>query len=237
MRQLKAIVLIGLISAVIVACGSETPAPTNTASPHGNCPIAHGGAEHANPGTYGDPPPTPTLAPEPTDAPAPTVVPTAAPDPTATPEPTAIAEPTATPEPTATRAYSYARPTATPTVAPTAEPTATPEATEAPTVAPTPAPPIDPVAAELAPLGDNLLWVSHYDNATQRLSVYDPSGTFSPEFVLPPGQEPPDASEIAALTNLTPGQIYFLSVEQEQTVDLRGNKVSLVKGVNFLLWR
>ena len=230
MRQLKAIVLIGLISAVIVACGSETPAPTNTASPPATAQLPTEAPNTPTPVPTATPAPTPTLAPEPTDAPAPTVVPTAAPDPTATPEPTAIAEPTATPEPTATS-------TPEPTVAPTAEPTATPEATEAPTVAPTPAPPIDPVAAELAPLGDNLLWVSHYDNSTQQLSVYDPSGTFSPEFVLPPGQEPPDASEIAALTNLAPGQIYFLSVEQEQTVDLRGNKVSLVKGVNFLLWR
>ena len=86
-------------------------------------------------------------------------------------------------------------------------------------------------------MGDNLLWVSHYDNATQQLSVYDPSGTFSPELVLPPGQEPPDESAIAALTNLTPGQIYFLSVEQAQTADLQGNTFTLNEGVNFVLWR
>ena len=89
----------------------------------------------------------------------------------------------------------------------------------------------------MAPLGDNLLWVAHYDNSTQRLSVYDPSGTFSPEMVLPPGQEPADASEIATLTSLMPGQIYFLSVEQSQTVDLRGNPFTFNKGVEFLLWR
>ena len=90
---------------------------------------------------------------------------------------------------------------------------------------------------DLAPLGDNLLWVAHYDNSTQQLSAYDPSGTFSPEMVLPPGQETPDASEIATLTNLTPGQIYFLSVEQSQTVQLNGNTFTLNQGVNFIAWR
>ena len=36
-----------------------------------------------------------------------------------------------------------------------------------------------PVAAALAPLGDNLLWVAHHDNATGTWSLYDPSGTFA----------------------------------------------------------
>ena len=232
MRKLLAIVLVGVVSAAIIACGSEIPAPTNTAPP----PVATQVPTEA-PDTPTPVPtatsvpantPSPTLPP--TDTPVPTAEPTAGPELTATPEPTAAPEPTATLEPTATSAPE-------PTVEPTAEPTATPEPTEAPTVAPTPAPSLDPVAAELAPLGDNLMWVSHYDNATQQLSVYDPSGTFSPEFVLPPGQEPPDASEIALLTNLTPGQIYFISVEQEQTVDLRGNRVFLREGITFILWR
>ena len=232
MRQLIAIVLMGLIPAAIIACGSETPAPTNTAPPPAAAQVPTEAPDTPTPAPTATPAPTnmPTPMPVPTNTPVPTTVPTTAPDPTATPEPTAVPEPAATPEPTATS-------TPEPTVAPTAEPTATPEPTEAPTVEPTSAPSLDPVAAELAPLGDNLLWVSHYDNATQQLSVYDPSGTFSPDIVLPPGQEAPDPSEIATLTNLTPGQIYFISVEQEQTVDLRGNRVSLGKGINFILWR
>ena len=49
----------------------------------------------------------------------------------------------------------------------------------------------EPVAAALAPLGSNLLWVAHLDNTTKQWSVYDtkqwfvydPSGSFfSPDF-------------------------------------------------------
>ena len=166
--------------------------------------------------------------PSPTAAPVPTTTPTAAPEPTTAPTPSP--SPTAQPEPDSTEA---------PTVAPNAGTTAPPEA--APTTTPEPEPesepPDDPIAVNLAPLGDNLLWVAHYDNSTQRLSVYDPSGAFSPEMILPPGQESPDASEIDTLTNPTPGQIYILSVAQDQTVDLQGNRVFLAEGTNFILWR
>ena len=86
-------------------------------------------------------------------------------------------------------------------------------------------------------MGNNLLWVAHHDNATQRIFVYDPSGTFSPEIILPPGQDAPDESQLAALSNLTLGQIYLLVVEQEQTVDLKGKIFTLTQGVNFILWR
>ena len=149
----------------------------------------------------------------PTAVPTPALVPTNTPQPSPTPSPTdtPIPEPTDTPEPT-----------------PTAEPTSTPE----PTTEPEPA-----IATDIAPLGDNLLWVAHFDSRTQSLSVYDPSGTFSPEKALPPGQDVPDPSEIGQLTTLVPGQIYLFWVEQKQTVELNGQTETFWEGGNQILWK
>lgn len=85
-------------------------------------------------------------------------------------------------------------------------------------------------------MGDSLLWVAHYDNATQSLSVYDPSETFSPEMVLPPGREPSDASKLGTLTNLTQGHIYFLSVSEAQIAVLGGAARTLSPGLNLIVW-
>lgn len=79
-------------------------------------------------------------------------------------------------------------------------------------------------------MGDNLLWVAHFDNRTQSLSAYDPSGTFSPEMALPPGTEVPDASEVGQLTELVSGRIYFFWVAQNQTADIDGYTREFYKG-------
>ena len=165
--------------------------------------------------------------PDPTNTVAPPAA-TLTPD-TPTPQPTNTPMPTTTPRPTNTPA-----PTATPQPRPTARPTDTPPPT---TPAPTPTSGLQPIADALSPLGDNLLWVAHYDNPTGRISVYDPSGAFSPESLpLPPDLSLDDASSLPALTHLVSGKIYFVAVIEQQQVVL-GNEIrNLTAGVNFLTW-
>ena len=174
--------------------------------------IACGGSNDAPDPTNTAAPPTATLTPD-----TPTPQPTNTPAPTATPRPTNTPAPTATPQPPPT-----ARPTETP-------PPATP--------APTPTAGLQPVADALSPLGDNLLWVAHYDNPTGQISVYDPSGAFSPESLpLPPDLSLDDASSLPAITHLVSGKIYFVAVIEQQQVVL-GNEIrNLTAGVNFLTW-
>ena len=87
-------------------------------------------------------------------------------------------------------------------------------------------------------MGDNLIWVAHYDNATQKLFVYDPSGTFSPdELPLPPGVSVDDSSAIGSLTELTTGKIYWIEASKEQTVQLGSQNLKINSGLNFLSWR
>ena len=212
--KLAAIAIIGLLAAGIIACGgSDTPDPTNTAAP----PTAT-----LTPDT---PTPMPTNTPAPTDTPRATNTPA----PTDTPRATDTPAPTATPRPTNTPA-----PTATPQPPPTARPTDTPPPA---TPAPTPTAGLQPVADALSPLGNNLLWVAHYDNPTGQISVYDPSGEFSPEALpLPPDLSLDDASSLPALTHLVSGKIYFVAVIEQQQVVL-GNEIrNLTAGVNFLTW-
>ena len=95
----------------------------------------------------------------------------------------------------------------------------------------------EPVAAALAPLGDNLLWAAYYDNATKQWSVYDPSGTFSPDLLLlPPDQSVPSRSSIGALTHLVPGKVYGLYLSRDETVTLRGTARTLTAGINSVSW-
>ena len=95
----------------------------------------------------------------------------------------------------------------------------------------------EPVAAALAPLGGNLLWVAHYDNPTRQWSVYDPSGTSSPDSLpLPPGQSAPSPSSVAALTHVVPGKIYWINVSRDQTVTLGGTARTLFAGINSVSW-
>ena len=122
-------------------------------------------------------------------------------------------------------------PPATPTPEP--EPTATPE----PTVTPEPERAENPVAADLAPLGDNLLWVAHFNNETKLWSVYDPSGTFSPDMLPIVGQEVPDVSSIEELSALASREIYWLMMSEDQTAVLGGVSRTLVAGLlNGVVW-
>lgn len=238
MRKLIAIVLIGLISVAIAACGGDSVDPTNTPLPTPateaptQAPDTPTPMPTATTAPTNTPAPTSTPAPVPTNTPAPTVVPTLAPT---SPPPTAAPEQTATPVPTpAPTATPVPVPTEAPTVAPTPEPepTAKPE----PTATPEPELTENPVAADLAPLGDNLLWVAHFDNRTKEWSVYDPSGTFSPDSLPLVGQDVPDASSIGELSALVPRQIYWLMVGDAQTAVLGGVSRTLVSGLNGVPW-
>ena len=241
MRKLIAIVLIGLISVAIAACGGDSVEPTNTALPASateaptQAPDTPTPAPTATAAPTNTPTPTNTPAPVPTATavPVPTEAPTVAPTPE--PEPTAAPEPTSTPVPTP---VPMATPVPAPTEAPTVAPTPEPEPTAAPepTATPEPEPVENPVAADLAPLGDNLLWVAHFDNATKEWSVYDPSGTFSPDLLPLVGQDVPDASAIGELSALVPRQIYWLMVSDAQTAVLGGVSRNLVSGLNGVPW-
>ena len=95
-----------------------------------------------------------------------------------------------------------------------------------------------PIAADLAPLGDNLLFVAYLDRATQTWQVYDPTGNFNPEDIpLPPGMAVPDASEIGALTELEPGEIYTIVLNENTTVELNGNSYTMFADGDFLVWQ
>ncbi len=93
------------------------------------------------------------------------------------------------------------------------------------------------IAADLAPLGDNLLWVAHYDNATQQVLVYDPSGSFKPDgLALPPGVSVENPDSPPVLARLISRRIYWVAVNQEQTAVLGGTTRNLAAGVNTLVW-
>ena len=95
----------------------------------------------------------------------------------------------------------------------------------------------NPVAADLAPLGDNLLWVAHFNNETKLWSVYDPSGTFSPDMLPIVGQEVPDVSSIEELSALASREIYWLMMSEDQTAVLGGVSRTLVAGLlNGVVW-
>ena len=95
----------------------------------------------------------------------------------------------------------------------------------------------EPVAAALAPLGNNLLWAAYYDNTTKQWSVYDPSGAFSPGLLLlPPGQSVPSPSSIGALTHLVPRKVYGVYISRDETVTLRGTARTLTAGINSVSW-
>ena len=237
MRKLAPIIIIALFASAMVACGVEATVPANTATP-----AASGSEATQAPTQAAD---TPTPMPTATTAPIPT--PTVPPAPTNTPEPTVAPAPTNTPEPTVAPAPTVEA-TATPEPSPTSEPEATstpePTATPRPAVTPEPQPTAepqmagDPIETALAPLGANLLWAAHSDNATQEWSVYDHSGTFSPDALPnPQGGPVPDASSIAPLTHLAPKKIYWLVVSRDQSVELQGRSLTLHAGSNPIVWK
>ena len=222
-KSMLAAMLIFLLATIAVACGSEEPAPTSTpalAAPT-QAPTAAPTAAPAPTQAPATQAPASTAGPAPTTAPAPTQAqPTEAPAPTAAPEPTAA--------PTAT-----AVPTESPTNTPA--PTATPRPANTPT--PEPAPAEDPIAADFAPLGNNLLSVATYDNATASWSVYDPSGTFSLDQLKGmPAPPPEDLSSVRELTSVESGKIYFVWVREGQTAVLGGKSRTLNAGFNLFGW-
>ena len=95
-----------------------------------------------------------------------------------------------------------------------------------PTPGPDPAPVPQPgatttvaVATGLAPLGDNLQWVLRFDNATQQWQSHSPV-----------------APSAGTLTELVPGQIYWIGVNADQTAVLGGVSRTLIAGLNQVLW-
>ena len=224
-----------LLAALIVSCGGGSAEPTSTSIPASPTEAPTSAPDTPTPAPTATAAPTqaPTMAPEPTNTPEPTEAPqpTATSVPTATPEPTA--SPTATPVPTEA-------PTSTPEPTDAPEPTHTPEPTETPqptaTTAPTPEPAGDSIVSDLAPLGGNLQWVAHFSNSTKEWSVYDPSGTFSPEMLPLAGQDVPDASEINSLTVLAPRQIYWLMLNEAQSAVLGGASRNLNANLNGVVW-
>ncbi len=210
MKQLTILALMGLLALGILACGESVTA-IPTATPYTATVIAQATLP---------PPPADTPVPEPTEAPPATAEPTATPETTTRPEPTATAAPTATAEPTAM-----------PVLAATLEPTVIPE--PAPTTVP-----VLPIAADMAPLGDNLRFVAYLERATQTWLVYDADGNFRPEDLpLPPGIGVPDASDIGDLTELTLGQLYTFVVHEGQTAEFNGNSIIFYEGGNLLQWK
>ena len=93
------------------------------------------------------------------------------------------------------------------------------------------------IETDLAPLGDNLQWVAHFDNETKKWSVYDPSGAFTLEaLAVPSFVVPSSAVEIGQLTDLVHGELYFLAVARDVTVQLGGSSRELTAGVNTVNW-
>ena len=220
MKQLALLLVLGLMAASILACGGDSAEPTEATAP-----IA----------VATQPPAAPTDTPAPTQVPEPTAAPTNTPQATPAPEPTEpppTAVPTAPPAPTETPT-AVPDPTATPEPEPTATATPQPTAIPAPTAVPEPS-----IAADVAPLGNNLLFVAYLDRATQTWQVYDHSGEFKPEdILLPPGMTVPRESDIVALTELIPDEVYIFELIDEQTVEMNGNEYTIYAGGDYVVWR
>ena len=92
-----------------------------------------------------------------------------------------------------------------------------------------------PVAETLAPMEDSLLWTAHFDNESKEWSVYDPSGTFTPESLpTPPGVPAPNLTEIGSLTRLYPGKLYWFAVSEDLRFLWVGRSHALTSGVNLI---
>lgn len=91
-----------------------------------------------------------------------------------------------------------------------------------PTVPPTPTPlPIVDAATALEPLSGSLVRVWSFDNATKEWSYYDPRPVFA---------------STVTVTQLVRGQIYWIKVNEAQTVILNGSERILYLGWNLLAW-
>ena len=167
------------------------------------------------------PTPEPTEEPTPEPTPMPTAEPTAA--------PTLVTRPTPRPTPTSTPVPPTSTPL--PTVAPTATTAPAPSGGSAPVV-----PAGSPIIGILAGLGNNLKWVTHFDNDTKSWSLYVRSGTVTinelPSF--PP--KPASLSGYAPLTQISSGKSYTLFVSEDVTMNLGGKERKLTSGQNLIAW-
>ncbi|PKB64109.1 MAG: hypothetical protein BZY80_03810 [SAR202 cluster bacterium Io17-Chloro-G2] len=93
-----------------------------------------------------------------------------------------------------------------------------PTATPVPTATPLP---IVDTATGLAPLSDNLVRVWSFDNSTKEWSYYDPRPIFA---------------SANTVTQLVRGQIYWIKIDNAQTVTLNGSERTLFVGWNLLAW-
>ena len=78
---------------------------------------------------------------------------------------------------------------------------------------------VEAVGTAFAPLGSNLQWALHFDNAAQEWLGYNPK-----------------TPSVGTLNQLVPGQVYWIGLEEDQTVDLGGGSRSLKAGLNQIVW-
>ncbi len=92
----------------------------------------------------------------------------------------------------------------------------------------------------MAPLGDNLLWVATFDNATKSWALYDPNNTYTPEQLTTPRGPGPNRDDMTELSLVIPGAIYYVNVSENVTVALGGKERDLGvvdgNGVNIFPW-
>jgi V8-like Glu-specific endopeptidase len=79
---------------------------------------------------------------------------------------------------------------------------------------------VDPATA-LAPLGDNLIRVWHFSNATGNWTFYDPRPIFT---------------SANTLTQFVRDQVYWIRVDHDETATLAGHPYTLFAGWNLVVW-
>jgi hypothetical protein len=77
------------------------------------------------------------------------------------------------------------------------------------------------MAGTLWPLGDNLMRVFHFDNATKEWAFYDPRPAFA---------------SASTLTELVEGQAYWVEVKTDQTAILGSRIITFIEGWNLIPW-
>lgn len=131
----------------------------------------------------------------------------------------ALPTPTPTPVPTPTPTLAPT-PTVTPTPMPTTLPTFTPTPTPTPTPGPTPTP-VPVPSYSLLPLGSNLVRVWTQVPTTGNWRYYDPDLAFG---------------NLNTLGQMVQGQLYWIKVKAEQSVNLNERQRNLAAGWNLIHW-
>ena len=94
-----------------------------------------------------------------------------------------------------------------------------------------------PLEPDIQPLGDNLLWVAHFDNATKEWLVFDRSSTFSPDLLpVPSFLIPTDLAQVGFLDALKAGEAYYFAVSQAVNITLGEKSRQLDQGVSLVVW-